>query len=52
MSNASDWQATPWGEGHGRDKLPHSCCEWTVDAVCGSKQVHDRTAKMFTTVSI
>ncbi len=40
VSRFSDWQATPWGLGHGPDKLPHSCCGWTADAVCSVKSKH------------
>lgn len=40
LTNYTDWQGTPWGQGH-PDKLPYSCCQFTTEAVCS---VHKETA--------
>lgn len=35
LTNYTDWQGTPWGQGH-PDKLPYSCCQFTTEAVCSA----------------
>ena len=51
VSNFSDWQATPWGEGHGPNKMPPSCCGWTRAGVCGPRQSERGVAELYMTVS-
>ena len=48
LTNYTDWQGTPWGQGH-PNKLPYSCCQFTFKGVCAA---HDESAFMHTTVSI
>ena len=52
VSNFSDWQATPWGEGHGPGKMPPSCCRWTQAGVCGPRENERGIAELYSTVSI
>ena len=47
LTNYTDWQGTPWGQGH-PNKLPYSCCQFTFKGVCAA---HDESAFMHTTVS-
>ena len=44
VTNYTDWQATPWGIGHGEGRMPHSCCRWTAEAVCSAKRHDEREA--------
>ncbi len=44
VSNYSDWRHTPWGRGHAPDKLPHSCCRWTAQAICSEGKHTEREA--------
>jgi hypothetical protein len=50
LSNYTDWQATPWGKGH-PNKLPHSCCLSTTEAVCTDNKekasLHRRVSKKY-----
>ena len=52
VSNFSDWQATPWGEGHGPGKMPPSCCRWTQAGVCGPRENERGVAELYPTVSL
>ena len=47
LANYTDWQGTPWGQGH-PDKLPYSCCQFTREAVCSA---YKETAAVHPTVS-
>lgn len=46
VNNYTDWQVTPWGVGHGENKLPHSCCQWTVQGVCSTNQAEAHLFKV------
>ena len=46
LTNYTDWQGTPWGQGH-PDKLPYSCCQFTTEAVCSA---YKETAAVHRTV--
>ena len=48
LTNYTDWQGTPWGQGH-PDKLPYSCCQFTTEAVCSA---YKETAAVHRTVII